>query len=103
MANQASDSRLVGCMNLDRFFAAMIDHALAIVAGFVVATRLARYGTVASWAGAAVTYFACYLVSEVLFGNTLGKLSCGLSIRTLSGEKARRSQLLIRWCSGCWR
>jgi uncharacterized RDD family membrane protein YckC len=84
-------------MNLDRFFAAMIDYALAIVAAFIVATRLARHGEVVSWTGAAITFFACYGLSEVLFGNTLGKLCCGLTVRSLSGEKPRRSQLLVRW------
>ena len=96
MPNSTNDYQLIGCMSLDRFFAAIIDNVLAIVAAFIVAVKLAPYGDAASWTAAAFCYFGYYFLSEVLCGNTLGKWSSGLCVRTVSGERCTRSQMSIR-------
>jgi uncharacterized RDD family membrane protein YckC len=91
-----SQDELIGSMSLDRFFAAIIDNVLAIVVAFIVAVKLASYGEVVSWAGAAVSYFGYYFLSEVVCGNTVGKWSSGLCVRAVSGERCSRSQMSIR-------
>jgi uncharacterized RDD family membrane protein YckC len=90
------DSELVGCMNLERFFASMIDNVIALVFVLFAAFRLGYLGPVISWSAVGLAYFGYYLLSEVLFGNTFGKWSMGLCIRTLDGKKCSRGQALTR-------
>jgi len=90
------ESELIGCSSLDRFFAAIVDNLLAVVIAFVVALKLAAFDSVAAYVAAAFCYFGYYFLSEVLLGNTFGKWSSGLRVRTVSGGKCTRSQMSIR-------
>jgi uncharacterized RDD family membrane protein YckC len=96
MVDAASDPGLIGCMGKDRYFAATIDQLLAMIVGFVAAVQLAPYGTVASWTALGLAYYGYFFLSELLLGNTFGKWSMGLCIRTISGGPCTRSQLAIR-------
>src|SRR5207248_3273320 len=87
---------LIGCMNLDRFFAAQIDTLPAIIVALVAGSKFGSFGPAISWTAAIVAYLGYFLLSETLFGNTFGKWSMGLRIRTLSGEKCTVRQALIR-------
>ncbi len=87
---------LIGCMNMDRFFAAQIDNLIAIFLVLIAAIQFGSFGPVISWTAVALAYFGYFLLSEVLFGNTFGKWSMGLCIRTLMGKKCTRGQALIR-------
>jgi len=88
--------QLVGCMNLDRFFAALFDNFIAVIAALGAAMQFGGHGDGAAWAAAAVAFFGYYLVSEVVFGNTFGKWAMGLRIRTVEGDKITSRQALVR-------
>jgi uncharacterized RDD family membrane protein YckC len=88
--------KLVGCMNRDRFFAAVIDDFPAMILGFIAAVRFSSFGEVASWTAGGICFFGYYFLSEVIFGNTFGKWCCDLRIRTLAGKKCRWWQMSIR-------
>jgi len=90
------DPELVGCMNLERFFALQIDTFIAFIFVFFAAFRLGYLGPVISWSAVGLAFFGYFLLSEVLFGNTFGKWSMGLCIRTLNGRKCTRGQALTR-------
>jgi uncharacterized RDD family membrane protein YckC len=92
----ASEEQLVGCMNLDRYFAAIFDNFLAVIAALGAAMQLGSRGDVAAWAAAALAFFGYYLVSEVVLRNTFGKWVMGLRIRTLRGDKITSGQALVR-------
>jgi uncharacterized RDD family membrane protein YckC len=96
MADAIGESGLIGDMSKDRFFAAVMDDLPALIVALVAATQLASHGDAAAWTAAAIGFFGYYFVSEVVFGNTLGKLIMGLCIRQVSGERCTRSQLFIR-------
>jgi uncharacterized RDD family membrane protein YckC len=95
---QASNetSELIGCMNLERFFALQIDSAIALILALIAGMKFGSFDPIVSWTAAIVAYFGYYLLSETLFGNTFGKWSMGLCIRTLSGQKCTVRQAVIR-------
>ena len=90
------EEQLVGCMNLERFFAATFDSFLALIAALAVAMQFGSRGDVAAWTAAALAFFGYYLISEAILGNTFGKWVMGLRIRTLAGHKITSGQALIR-------
>jgi uncharacterized RDD family membrane protein YckC len=90
------DRGLIGCRSVDRYFAAIIDDLFACAAGFVAAVKLAQYGTAISWTAAGTCYFGYYFLWEMLFSNTPGKWFSGLRLRTVSGARCTRTQILIR-------
>jgi uncharacterized RDD family membrane protein YckC len=96
MSGHANEPDLIGCASVDRLFAAIIDNLLAVILAFLLLVKLAPYGALTSWTAAACCYFGYYFLSEVLCGNTLGKWSSGLRVRTVSGEKCSPSQMSIR-------
>ncbi len=96
MSDAPTDRELTGCMNTDRYFACIIDNALAMALAFVLAVKLAAYGTAVSWTGAALGYFGYFFLFEIGFRNTLGKWSSGLCVRTLRGNRCSRYQMFIR-------
>jgi len=96
MSEHMSNIKLVGCMNLDRYFAAMIDNFAALILGFIAAVKLSAHGNVAAWTTGGLAFFGYYFLFEVLFGNTPGKWCSGLRVRTLAGKKCNRWQMSIR-------
>jgi uncharacterized RDD family membrane protein YckC len=87
---------LIGCMNMERFFAAQIDSVPSLVLVFIAAVKFGSFGPATSWTAVAVAYFGYFLISEAIFGNTLGKWSIGLCIRSLTGKKCTCWQAVIR-------
>jgi uncharacterized RDD family membrane protein YckC len=87
---------LIGCMNLDRFFAAQLDSVPAVILALIAAMQFGSFGPIISWTAVVVAYFGYYFLSETLFGNTFGKWSMGLCIRTLDGQKCTYGQAMIR-------
>ncbi|MEI7685051.1 MAG: RDD family protein, partial [Planctomycetota bacterium] len=53
-------------------------------------------GPIISWTAVAGAYFGYFLLSEASFGNTFGKWSMGLCIRSLQGQKCTARQGVIR-------
>jgi uncharacterized RDD family membrane protein YckC len=96
MAKESETSELIGCMNLERFFAANIDSVPALILALIAGSRFGSFAPIISWTAAIVAYFGYFLLSETLFGNTFGKWSMGLCIRTLSGQKCTVWQAVIR-------
>jgi uncharacterized RDD family membrane protein YckC len=97
MAQTSSETpELIGCMNLDRFFAAQIDNLPAVILALIAGARFGSFDPIITWTAVVVAYFGYYLLSETLFGNTFGKWSMGLCIRTLNGEKCTVGKAVIR-------
>ena len=67
-----------------------------IILALIAATQFGSLGPIISWTAVAGAYFGYFLLSEALFGNTFGKWSMGLRIRTLSGQKCTVGQSVIR-------
>jgi uncharacterized RDD family membrane protein YckC len=88
--------QLSGTMSLERFFAFMIDQFIAVVLTLTVAVQVRTQGEIVSWSAMIATYYGYFLLSETLLGNTFGKWSMGLCIRSLDGKKCTYGQALIR-------
>ena len=79
-----------------RHMAAIIDNVFAAILGVLVAQQFPDDWVVPQAICLAVLYFAYYLLFEILFSATPGKLLMGLKILAYNGEQCSRKQILIR-------
>lgn len=98
-AQEAAPKQVVlsGRANTNRFLAANMDHAFAVVLFLAVGMNSAELlGNIGAGAAALSTYFCYYFLSEWLLGGTPGKLFFGLVVRQMNGERCRVHQIGIR-------
>jgi uncharacterized RDD family membrane protein YckC len=91
---------LTGRAGSGRFFAAQIDHAIAVVLFFAVGMSLAESaGNIIAGAAALATYLCSCFLPEWLLGTTAGKAVFSLRVRQVSGEPCTAWQIAIRTLS----
>jgi uncharacterized RDD family membrane protein YckC len=92
----ADSEHLVGNATKDRFFAAICDNFVALVAALVAGSAVGTLGDPVPNVVVFVSYFAYYFLCEGLLSTTPGKFVCGLSVRGLSGKRCTWLQAAIR-------